>query len=74
MQYIPISHVLAQIVYSGLKFPAISLTMSLNPRCFDNDCYFQDYETNAKGPCNTDKLSGHFDLVMRTRASITGHC
>ena len=74
MLYIPVSHVLAQILYSGFQLPVICLTISLNPRCFDNECYFQDYETNAKGPCVTNKMSGHFDLVMRTCASITGHC
>ena len=42
----------------------ISLTQSLNPRCFSFGCNFNDYETNAKGPYMTPKVSGHFDHVM----------
>ena len=49
MQYIPKFRMLAKILYSGLQCPVISLTATLNPRCFCIDCYLNDYETNGKG-------------------------
>ena len=55
---------LAQIMYSGLWLPVISLTATLNPLWFSIDCRINDYETNAKGPYTTPKVSGHFDQVM----------
>ena len=55
---------LAQILYSGLYCTVIILTATLNPRCFNIDCYFHDYETNAKGTYMTLKVSGHFDHVL----------
>ena len=64
MQNIPKFHMLAKILYSGLQCPVISLTATLNPRCFRIDCYLNDYETNGKGTYMTPKVSGYFDHVM----------
>ena len=64
MQYIPKSHVLAQILYSDLEHPVISLTATLNTRCFNIDCYFHDFETSAKGPYISLKVSGHSDHAL----------
>ena len=64
MQYIPKFRMLAKILYSGLQCPVISLTATLNPRCFRIDCYLNDYETYGKGTYMTPKVSGYFDYVM----------
>ena len=31
-----------------------TLIICQNKQCLDNNCYFQDYETNAKGPTSTN--------------------
>ena len=48
MRYVAKSHVLAQILYFGVRL-IINLTTVLNPRCLDGDLFSHQYEINNKG-------------------------